>query len=107
VPDSNYPDYDILMSWRYDVTALSLPMEVMTMGESAKRSTIYFNPDLHRALRIKAAHTQRTVSDLVNDAVRLALREDQEDLAAFAERQAEPVMSYEELLKDLKAHGKI
>jgi hypothetical protein len=82
-------------------------MEVMTMGESAKRSTIYFNPDLHRALRIKAAHTQRTVSDLVNDAVRLALREDQEDLAAFAERQAEPVMSYEELLKDLKAHGKI
>ena len=82
-------------------------MEVMTMGESTKRSTIYFNPDLHRALRIKAAHTQRTVSDLVNDAVRLALREDQEDLAAFAERQAEPVMSYEDLLKDLKAHGKI
>jgi hypothetical protein len=82
-------------------------MEVMTMSETAKRSTVYFSPDLHRALRIKAAHTQRTVSDLVNDAVRLALREDQEDLAAFAERQAEPVMSYEELLKDLRAHGKI
>jgi len=82
-------------------------MEVMTMGESAKRSTVYFSPDLHRALRIKAAHTQRTVSDLVNDAVRLALREDQEDLAAFVERQGEPVLSYEELLKDLKAHGKI
>lgn len=77
------------------------------MSESAKRSTVYFSPDLHRALRIKAAHTQRTVSDLVNDAVRLALREDQEDLAAFVERQGEPVMSYEELLKDLKAHGKI
>ncbi len=77
------------------------------MSESAKRSTVYFSPDLHRALRIKAAHTQRTVSDLVNDAVRLALREDQEDLAAFAERQGEPVMSYEELLKDLRAHGKI
>ncbi|MFZ4985116.1 MAG: CopG family transcriptional regulator [Blastocatellia bacterium] len=77
------------------------------MSESAKRSTIYFSPDLHRALRVKAAHTQRTVSDLVNDAVRLALREDQEDLAAFAEREAEPVLSYEELLKDLKAHGKI
>jgi hypothetical protein len=82
-------------------------MEVMTMSELAKRSTVYFSPDLHRALRIKAAHTQRTVSDLVNDAVRLALREDQEDLAAFVERQGEPVMSYEELLKDLKAHGKI
>ena len=77
------------------------------MSESAKRSTIYFSPDLHRALRVKAAHTQRTDSDLVNDAVRLALREDQEDLAAFAEREAEPVLSYEELLKDLKAHGKI
>jgi hypothetical protein len=82
-------------------------MEVMTMSEAAKRSTVYFSPDLHRALRIKAAHTQRTVSDLVNDAVRMALREDQEDLAAFAERQEEPVMTYEELLKDLKAHGKI
>jgi hypothetical protein len=82
-------------------------MEVMTMSEPAKRSTVYFSPDLHRALRIKAAHTQRTVSDLVNDAVRLALREDQEDLAAFVERQEEPVMTYEDLLKDLKAHGKI
>lgn len=77
------------------------------MSERAKRSTVYFGPDLHRALRIKAADTQRTVSDLVNDAVRMALREDQEDLAAFAERQAEPVMTYEELLSDLKAHGKI
>lgn len=82
-------------------------MEVLIMSESAKRSTVYFSPDLHRALRIKAAHTQRTVSDLVNDTVRLALREDQEDLAAFVERQAEPVMTYEELLRDLKAHGNI
>jgi len=79
----------------------------MTMSAPAKRSTVYFSPDLHRALRVKAAHTQRTVSDLVNDAVRMALREDQEDLAAFVERQEEPVMTYEELLKDLKAHGKI
>ena len=77
------------------------------MSEPAKRSTVYFSPDLHRALRIKAADTQRTVSDLVNDAVRMALREDQEDLAAFVERQAEPVMTYEELLRDLKACGKI
>ena len=77
------------------------------MSEPVKRSTVYFRPDLHRALRIKAADTQRTVSDLVNDAVRMALREDQEDLAAFVERQAELVMTYEDLLRDLKSHGKI
>lgn len=72
-----------------------------------RRSTIYFDPDLHRALRLKAATTQRSLSDLVNDAVREALREDESDLAAFEERAAEPTMSYEELLADLKAHGKL
>ncbi|HTY23075.1 MAG TPA: hypothetical protein VMC85_08085 [Desulfomonilaceae bacterium] len=77
------------------------------MSESAKRSTIYFEPHLHRALRIKAADTQRSLSEIVNDAVRAALREDQEDLAAFDERRDEPTISYEELLRDLKAHGKI
>ena len=73
----------------------------------ARRSTIYFDPELHRALRVKAAHTRQSMSDLVNDAVRMALREDQEDLAAFDERAHEPTMTYEALLKDLKAHGKI
>jgi Na+-translocating ferredoxin:NAD+ oxidoreductase RnfC subunit len=77
------------------------------MGETAKRSTIYFDPDLHQALRIKAVHTHRTMSDLVNDAVRIVLREDREDLAAFDERADETTMTYEELLEDLKAHGKI
>ena len=77
------------------------------MSETAKRSTIYFEPDLHRALRIKSVHAHRTMSDLVNDAVRVALREDQEDLAAFDERAHESTMTYEDLLKDLKAHGKI
>jgi plasmid stability protein len=77
------------------------------MSTPAKRSTIYLDPDLHRALRIKAIHTHRSMSDLVNDAVRMALREDQEDLAAFEERADEPTMTYEELLKDLRAHGKI
>ena len=55
-------------------------------------------------------NTQRSMSDLVNDAVRMALREDREDredLSAFDERAEEPTMSYEELLKDLRAHGKI
>jgi hypothetical protein len=77
------------------------------MSETVKRSTIYFKPGLHRALRIKAADTQRSVSDLVNDAVQMALREDEEDLSAFAERAKEPTVTYESLLKDLKAHGKI
>lgn len=75
--------------------------------ETSKRATVYFEPALHRAVRLKAAHTHRSVSDIVNDAVRLALREDQEDLAAFEDRVAEPAISYEALLKDLKAHGKL
>lgn len=77
------------------------------MSEISKRSTIYFDPQLHAALRLKAAHSNRSVSDIVNDAVRGALAEDQEDLAAFEDRVAEPSLSYEALLDDLKAHGKI
>lgn len=77
------------------------------MTEASKRATVYFEPALHKAIRLKAAHTHRSVSEIVNDAVRLALREDQEDLAAFEDRIAEPEMSYETLLKDLKKHGKL
>ncbi len=77
------------------------------MSETAKRSTVYFDPQLHAALRLKAVHTNRSLSDIVNDAVRAALAEDQEDLAAFAERVSELTISYEDLLNDLKAHGKL
>jgi plasmid stability protein len=77
------------------------------MSETPKRSTIYFRPGLHRALRIKAAEIGRSLSELVNDAVQNALREDEEDLSAFDEREKEPAVTYEELLRDLKAHGKI
>ena len=77
------------------------------MNQLSKRSTVYFDPQLHAALRLIAAHTQRSLSDIVNDAVRAALAEDQQDLAAFNERIAEPTMSYEALLDDLKAHGKL
>ncbi len=77
------------------------------MKNAATRSTIYFEPDLHRALRIKSAHTQRSLSQLVNEAVRQALQEVQEDLEAFDARVKDPLISYEELLKDLKKHGKI
>lgn len=84
-----------------------LGVEEMPMSDSSRRSTIYFDPLVHAALRLKAAHANRSVSDLVNDAVRRALAEDQEDLAAFEARLAEPTMTYEALLDDLKAHGKI
>ncbi len=77
------------------------------MSHPAKRSTIYLDPELHRALRIKALDTGRSMADLVNEAVRVAFREDQEDLSAFDERVKEPEITYEALLKDLKAHGKI
>ena len=77
------------------------------MGITSKRSTVYFDENIHAALRLKAAHTHRSVSDIVNDAVRAALAEDQEDLTAFQQRVNEPTLSYEELLDDLKAHGQL
>lgn len=77
------------------------------MDRESIRCTVYFDSDLHQALRVKAAHTRQSISGLVNDAVRRLLSEDQEDLAAFDERVAEPTMSYEALLEDLKKHGKI
>jgi plasmid stability protein len=75
------------------------------MPTDAVRATIYLDPRLHQALRLKAAIAHRSVSDLVNDAVREALREDEEDLAAFAERDPEPPITYEALLARLKADG--
>ena len=77
------------------------------MGKPLKRSTIYFDLELHRALRLRAAHANRSLSEIVNDAVRELLAEDQEDLAACDERVAEAEISYQDLLDDLKAHGKI
>ena len=77
------------------------------MTELSKRSTVYFEPEIHQALRIKAATAHISVSDVVNEAVRMVLQEDQEDLMAFEERASEPTLSYEELLNDLKAHGKL
>ena len=77
------------------------------MTELSKRSTVYFEPEIHQALRMKAATANISVSDVVNEAVRMALQEDQEDLKAFEERSSEPTLSYEELLNDLKLHGKL
>ena len=77
------------------------------MSGNTKRSTVYFDPVIHRALRLKAAETDRSISDLVNDAVKAALAEDAEDLAAFEDRASEPNLSFEEVVKDLKRSGKI
>ena len=77
------------------------------MKTQQKRTTIYFDPSIHRALRIKSAELDRSVSDLVNEAVKLSLAEDAEDLAAFEERAYEPNLSFEEVVKDLKRRGKI
>ena len=72
-----------------------------------KRATIYFDPDLHRALRMKAAATDSSISDIVNEAVRYAMAEDAEDLEAFHVRESEELVSFEDVLKDLKSSGKI
>jgi len=72
-----------------------------------KRATVYFDPDIHKALKIKAAETSRSISDIIDDAVRRELAEDEEDLRAFKERAHEKTVSFEEVLKDLRTHGKI
>ena len=77
------------------------------MATGTKRATIYMDSELHRALRMKAAETSRSVSEIVNNAVKLALAEDAEDLAAFEERAKEPLVSFEDVLKELKRNGRI
>ncbi|WP_026839866.1 ribbon-helix-helix protein, CopG family [Citrifermentans bremense] len=72
-----------------------------------KRTTIYLDAAMHKALKHKALETSRSVSDLVNDAVRRTLAEDAEDLAAFEERAHEPLVTYESLLKELKENGRL
>ncbi len=77
------------------------------MAIHAKRATVYFDPDLHNALKLKALATSRSMTELINQAVRLALAEDDEDIAAFEQRENEPLVSYEQMRKKLKKHGVI
>ncbi len=77
------------------------------MATQTKRATIYFDPHLHNALSLKAVETSRSVSELVNEAVKEALVEDAEDLLAFDERADEPLISYDEMVKRLKKDGRI
>lgn len=75
--------------------------------KASKRATIYFDPDLHRALRLKAAETDATVSELVNDAVKLAMAEDADDLETVSKRSREPDLPFEQVVKSLRRRGQI
>ena len=78
------------------------------MSESAqKRATVYFDPFLHRALRLKSAETDRSISELVNEAVKAALAQDASDIEDFEIREKEPDYAFEDVVKDLKRRGKI
>jgi hypothetical protein len=77
------------------------------MAIQAKRATVYLDPELHKALRLKAVETSRSVSELVNYALRETLAEDAEDIAAFEERVKEPLIAYDEMVKKLKRDGRI
>jgi len=77
------------------------------MGTATTRATIYLEPELHKALRLKAVETSQSLSKLVNDAIKESLAEDAEDMAAFEERVKEPLISYETMIKRLKKDGRI
>jgi plasmid stability protein len=77
------------------------------MTVTTKRTTVYIDQELHQALRMKAAVTDRSMSDLINEMIRDRLAEDAEDLKAFRDRADEPVISYESLLQELQTHGKL
>lgn len=74
---------------------------------TAKRATVYFEPDIHRALRLKAAASDKSISDMVNDAVKLTLADDAEDLGAFEARKREPNLDFVQFVKALKRRGKL
>jgi len=77
------------------------------MAKRSKRTTVYLDPVLHKALRVKAIDSEMSVSEIINEMIRINLAEDAEDLAAFEERKDEPVISYEEMMKRLKEDGLI
>ena len=77
------------------------------MTAATKRSTVYLDPTLHKALRLKSIETSRSMSDLINEAIKESIAEDAEDLAIFDERADEPLVSYDEMIKRLKKDGRI
>ena len=77
------------------------------MTTLTKRATVYLEPAMHRALRLKSVETSRSLSDLLNDAIRRELAEDADDLSAFDARKNEPTVSFEVFVKELKRNGKL
>jgi hypothetical protein len=77
------------------------------MATLSKRSTIYLDPDLHQALRLKSIETSQSMSEIINSILKNAFSEDAEDLEAFGKRADEPLISYEEMVKKLKKDGRI
>ncbi|MCG8634242.1 MAG: CopG family transcriptional regulator [Desulfobacterales bacterium] len=77
------------------------------MTTQNKRATIYFDPDIHKALKFKSLETSKSISTIVNEAVRAALSEDADDIIAFEERVEEPLVSYSDMVKRLKQDGRI
>ena len=75
--------------------------------DTPKRATVYFDADVHRALRLKAAAADRSISDMVNDAVKAILAEDADDLAAFSERKGDKNLSFDTFVRSLKRRGRI
>ena len=75
--------------------------------DAQKRATVYFEADVHRALRLKAAASDRSISDMVNDAVKASLAEDAEDLAAFSERKNEKSLSFDTFVQGMRRRGRI
>ena len=73
----------------------------------SKRATVYLDEDLHRALKVKAVATDRTISEIVNEAVRRDLAEDAEDLAAFEERAGEAAYAFEQVVRLLRDRGRL
>jgi hypothetical protein len=75
--------------------------------DDSKRATVYFEAEVHQALRMKAAAADRSISDVVNEAVKIALAEDAEDLTAFEERKTEKSVSFESFVRGLRQRGRI
>ena len=77
------------------------------MTAPAKRATVYFDPIIHKALKLKSIETSKSISALVNKAVREGLAEDAEDITAVEDRADEPLMSFAKMVKRLKKDGRI
>ena len=93
-----------MTSKRYNVT-INIGGDIM--ATPAKRATVYFDPIIHKALKLKSIETSKSISELVNEAVKGALAEDAEDITAFEERANESLISFSEMVKRLKNDGRI